>query len=374
MHQIWSNYNMTRRTFLRKSAQLGAGVVGVPIVFNLLKGTAGAATLPGPVNWLSWPTYVVPEVVQSFREKYGAEINPIAFKDNSEAFTKLKLGGGAQYDIVQADAFWPVKYYEESLIEPIDLSQMESANTLFPEFRDLAAWQTPQGIMMYANAWSPYCLLWNKKEISGKLDSWEALWDNKFKGRVVFWGTAIESLALAGLILKYKPFAMTKKQIQEARDLLIKLKPNILTFVESSAEMVRLFVEGAVWIGYAPGPANVLRAKDAGGPPMDWSVPKEGTIGWIDGDMLVKGAAHREAALRYIDYRNSPENMFKLISKVKYPPANKKTVELLKTRGFEELVTLMGMEHPENALKMELVRVPENLDDYTEAWNEVLSA
>jgi spermidine/putrescine transport system substrate-binding protein len=373
MYQQWSAH-ITRRAFLRKSIQLGVGVTSASAVFNLFTAAAGGEKLAGPVNWLSWPTYVVPEVVQSFRDKYGAEVNPIAFKDNSEAFTKLKLGGGSQYDIVQADAFWPVKYYEDGLIEPIDLNQMESAATLFSEFRDLPGWQTKQGIMMYANAWSPYCLMWNKKEISGKLDSWEVLWDKKFKGKVCFWGTAVESIALAGLILKYKPFAMAKKQIQEARDLLIQLKPNILTFVESSAEMVRLFVEGSIWVAYSPGPANVLRTKDAGGPPLDWSVPKEGTIGWIDGDMLVKGAAHREAALRYIDHRNSPENMFKLISKVKYPPANKKTVELLKAQGFGELVALMGMEHPENALKMELVRVPDNLDDYTEAWNEVLSS
>ena len=327
---------VSRREFLAGTAAAGLGLAGAAA---WSRRPAEAQALAGPVNWLVWTTYVLPDVTKSFKDQFGATVNVVPFSDNPEAFTKVKLGGGKQYDIAQADAFWPVTYYESKLIEPIDFEQMSSAKSLFPEFRNFKAWQTKDGMLMYPNCWSPNVLIYNKKYVKAEPTSYEVLFDPKYKGRVA----ASKGFNYGGyflpLLLGYDPFGMDKKQLEDVKKLaLSKYKPNLRQFVSTSAEMVKLFVDETIWIAVQSTPARTFWIKSEGGPDVGWTIPKEGTTGWIDGDMLVAGAEHKAAALRYINHRATPEHMLKLVQKVKYPPTNRETVELLKKQGQEELV------------------------------------
>jgi len=50
----------------------------------------------------------------------------------------IKLEGGKHYDIVAMDALWVPKYYQEGLIEPIDLQSWPAYQDLFDQFKVLS--------------------------------------------------------------------------------------------------------------------------------------------------------------------------------------------------------------------------------------------
>lgn len=364
---------MTRRGFLTRVGVFGAGLAAASRLPGLLPDLASAAEV-GPVNWLGWSSYAIPEVMDGFKKTTGSAVNFIPFNDNSEAFTKLKIGGGDQYDLIMADAFWPVKYYEEKLTQVIDVNSIDSAKTLFPEFRNFPIWKAEGGFIAYPNAWAPFCLIYNKKYFSSPPTSWEILWDPKYKNRVSVRGGATYVLPLCALMLGYEPFDMTPPQIAQAKDLAIKLKRNIKTFPSISGETTRLLADETVWAGYDSQPGIVWRVKMAGGPPMGWTIPKEGTHGWVDGDMLAKGAAHKDAALKWINYRQNPENHALMISKAFSGPTNRAAIAILKKMGLGEAVEALGYENPEPVLKMKLQKPPTYLDQYNDAYNEVLAS
>ena len=128
-----------------------------------------------------------------------------------------------------------------------------------------------------------------------------------------------------------------------------------------------------MWIGLSS-PGRALTIQSSGGPAMGWERPKEGYVGWIDGDMLVKGSPNRDAALAWLNHIHSPEYVATNFKRLQRGSVNRAGVELLKAQGMTEMVRANLMDQPEMALKMRLIEAPANQDEYAAAWNEVLAA
>ena len=63
-----------------------------------------------------------PNVTKIFRKTFpNITFNGVAAADDPTMFTKLKAGGGEQYDIVFCNCGWTPTYHKAGLTEPIDL-------------------------------------------------------------------------------------------------------------------------------------------------------------------------------------------------------------------------------------------------------------
>jgi spermidine/putrescine-binding protein len=54
---------------------------------------------------------------------------------------------------------------------------------------------------------------------------------------------------------------------------------------------------------------NEDRVKDAGGPEIKGFIPKEGTVGWMDAEMIVKGGANKALLFPYLEKAEVAENI-----------------------------------------------------------------
>jgi ABC-type Fe3+ transport system substrate-binding protein len=86
--------------------------------------------------------------------------------------------------------------------------------------------------------------------------------------------------------------------------------------------------------------------------------------------MLVKGAAHREAAVQWIDHFGSPESQAALAAKTKYPVASEQVIKLLEQKGQGALVAAVGMKNWDAIGKMTMLDAPPNIEKWTQIWNE----
>lgn len=363
--------SQTRRDVIRK----GAAAAGL-MVAGGIGGWSRPAVAAGTVNWLAWGGHVEPQGIKAFFDKSGIRVNHIGMSGNAETFAKLKLSGTAQYDLFEADGLWPQRYFDEGMIEPIDLEKIPNvAANMYPEFKKIPALQRPDGkMLMVPWGWNPTLLVYNKKKISSPPTSYEALLDPKYKGHVSFSDQHEFMWPVAALLLGYdKPFAMNKEQLGRARDVLIRIKRNAPNISKGWNEQLRLYVEETTWIGLSS-PGRALTIQSSGGPPMGTNLPKEGYYGWIDGDMLVKGSPNREAALAWIDHIHSPDYVRTNFKRLQRGCANRAGVELMRKEGMDELVEANLMHKPEVAFQMKLIEAPANQDEYAAAWNEVLAA
>jgi len=357
--------SLSRRDFLRGTAAVAGGVA--------VAGAAGraAAQAKGPVNWLSWSAYQLPELMKGFATKTGISVNPINFEDDSEGYLKVKNGGGKQFDISMSDGFWPVQYNKAGLIEGLNFDAMSSGKVLAPALKNLKIWKLPDGKMMqFPNQWSVEPIVYRKGTVP-EFTSWDVLWDKKFKGRIIQMDRPSEYIAAVAIYLGIKePFKLTDAQLQQVKKKLMEQRPLIKTFTASSSDFVKAMASGEGDLGFCPSSGIVYRIKDAGGADFGFVVPKEGTTGWVDGNMLVKGAAHRDAAIQWIDYFGSPESQAALAAKTKYPVASEHAIKLLEQKGQGALVAAVGMKNWDAIGKMTMLDAPSNIEKWTQVWNE----
>jgi spermidine/putrescine-binding protein len=364
------NNTTTRRGLFSRGAAI-AGLAGAGLALRPPRALAA-----GTVNWLAWAGQVEPSGIQGFFEKTGIRVNHISMSGNAETFAKLKLSGTAQYDLFEADGLWPLRYYEEGMIEPIDLDSLPNVKAnMYPEFKKIPALTTSDGRMLMAPwGWNPTLLIYNKKRVTTPPTSYEALLDPKYKGHVGFSDQHEFMWPVAAMLLGFEdPFAMNKEQLNRAKDVLIRIKRNAPTITKGWNEQLRLYIEETVWIGMSS-PGRALTVHASGGPEMGTSPPKEGYYGWIDGDMPVKGSPNRESALAWINYIHNPEYVATNFARLQRGTANRAGVELLRQRGKDDIVTANMMDRPDVAGQMRLIRAPKNPEEYAAAWNEVLAA
>src|SRR5207244_7653282 len=215
------------------------------------------------------------------------------FSDNADAYLKIKQTG-SQFDIVSGDALWVPKYHKDGLTTSFPLSELAVSKQLYPIARSVAFWQDGSNYMGYPFSWSTLQIYYNPKYVTTKPDSWHALLDKKYAGKISLENIPTDVMAIAARATgAKKPYSMTTAEIAKAKDFLKAFKPNVLKLASQNNEVVRALADGSAWIGIT-NLGTDDRVKDAGGPVIKTAYPKEGTIGFIDSENMVKASKHTD--------------------------------------------------------------------------------
>ena len=365
---------LSRRSFLGTAAGIGAGLAASSALSPLAK-IAGAAAGEGSFNWLTWNDHYMPAQLEEAAAKHNIKANPTLFSDNSEAFLKVQSVGGKQVDMVSGDALWVSRYYEEGLIEPIDLWSLQSARSLFDVALNVPFWKTGDGMSMaYPYGWSPVIIAYNPKYIPKQPDSWDVFFDPKYKGKIAMELQPFDVMAMMGKSLGIdKAYDMTPEQIGDAKKQLQRLMPNILKFVEQNNEIVTLLAEESIWMATV----NLgieERVKAANGPEIKTLIPKEGVVGFLDGEMIVRDAANKDAALAYLDKMETGEWLAKNFIENGRPLMCRDAYHILVKNGQGERAKRYMMDKPEFALTMTLKGPSKNMEATIKAFNEAIAS
>lgn len=380
----------TRRQFLRLSAGASAGAflaacgssggsTPAPAASSssapgAASSAPGAATSPAPqggtLNFLTWSDHWSKDELAGVQQSTGITVNITELADNIDGFNKLSQVRG-QLDLVSGDALWVPKYYDAGLIEAIDINSFQVAQQLYSIARQFDFWTKPEGYLAYPWGWSPIQIVYNPKYVSPAPDGWDALIDPKYKGRVVMENQPTDIMLFAGIATGAKDiYNMTDAELATAKDWLKQLKPNVLKLVQQNNETIQSLASEEAWLSTqnlgAPD-----RVKNAGGPEVMAIIPKEGTTGFIDGEMTVKGGQNQALVKPYLEAGAQAEYVAQNFIDNGRPLWNEKAYQLLVDSGKKDLADRYLYNQPELALKMRLKGPAGNTDAYISAFNEV---
>lgn len=363
---------ISRRRFLQMTAAAGVGLLGASALSGCGMLPGASASGEGPMNWLTWGDHFLPGQLEKIAQTHNIQANPALFSDNSEALLKLQQVGGKQLDMVSGDALWVPRYYEEGLIQPLDLNELPVSKELYSVAREFDFWTVDGGYLAYAFGWSPVIIAYNPKYVPDP-DSWEVLWDPKYKGRIATEMQPFDVMANMGTATgAADPYDMNDEELQKAKQALIDLRPNILTFVEQSVESVQLLASEEVWIS-THNLGVEERVKEAGGPEIKTFIPKEGTVGWLDGEMISKDAANRDVAVAFLNEAERAEWIADNFIENGRPLFNEKAYKLLVDNGHQERADRYLYNQPEVAATMTLKGPSPRLEEYINAFNEAIA-
>src|SRR5256885_12948125 len=369
---------MTRGRVLRLGAVGGIGVIaggcgGSSKSSSGFGPATGRSKQPVTLNWLTWSDHYANDQLAAVKNTTNERGRPQLFSDNADAYLKIKQTGG-QFDIVSGDALWVPKYNKDGLTESFDLSALPVSSQLYAIARDFPFWKDGSNYMGYPFSWSTVQIYYNPKYVHTVPDSWHAVLDKKYKGKISLENIPTDMMAIAGRATGAKePYSMTPPQIARAKEYLKGLKPNVLKLASQNNEVVRAPADGSAWIGIT-NLGTDDRVKDAGGPVVKPAYPKEGTVGFIDSEQMVTASKNRDSFARFINAMQQAPYIAQNFITNGRPLFNEKAYKMLVDQGHGDRARRLLYNQPDKALKMTLKGPSGNEQAYTDAFNEVFGA
>jgi spermidine/putrescine-binding protein len=334
--------------------------------------TAAAASAPptGTFNWMTWGDHWYQAQVDAIAATNNIKVNSTLFSDNIDAYTKVKQVGG-QLDMVSGDALWVPHYFESGLIEAWDINSLNVAKQLYSIAREFPIWTKPEGYLGYPFGWSPVQIYYDPAHVTPDPTSWDLLLDPKYKKRIVVENQPVEIMAYMGKFTgAANAYSMTPDEISTAKEAAKKLKPNILKLADQATDTIALLKTGEAWI--ATGNLGTdIRVKDQGGPELKVFTPKEGTIGWMDSEMVVKGGTNQNLIFPFLELAEQAEYIAANFMLNGRPLFNEAAYKILVNQGQQDRADRYLYNKPETVHTMDLKGPGLSTQAVIDAWNEV---
>lgn len=369
----------TREQLLKGGAAGAAGLylggTGSALAARLRPAAAlGAAKQNVTIHWLTWFDHYFPQQLKVTQKATGIACQPKLAPSDDQIYTTIRTTG-SQFDIAAADALWVPKMHKDGLTESFDLSSIPAAKQLYPDARKIAMWKDGSKTMAFPNGWSTVQVYYNPKYVKTKPTSYDALLDPKYKGKIVWENEPSALVALGGLATGAKvPYDQTLAELKRSKAWLQKLRPNILKLVQQNTGTITALADESAWIGL--GNLGVeLRVKAAKGPTILVAFPKEGLLGWFDGEQMVTASQHKDV---FAQFMNSVEGQTHWIAenflKNGRPMFNEKAYKLLVNMGYKHRLDLFHYNNPTLIFNAHLSGPARNPQAIVDTFNEVFGA
>jgi spermidine/putrescine transport system substrate-binding protein len=380
------SHTLTRRRFIGKSGGAALAVGGLGSFIAACGGGGGGSSKGSDeVVVLTWgdPAFDK-KLAAEFKRETGLKLVNIPGENSADFFNKVSVGGSKQYDVVISNVGFIPKYVKQGLIEPLNLADFPASKEIYSGFLTDPRWKqwylVEPGKKLWAmpHQWGLYTMTYRSDVVHPSDDppSWEEMWRAP-KGKAQSNNAPNNLLAIAGKLngLSWdQAVQMSGQDLDNAVKRMRALKPFQLP--TSSDIAAKNFWTKQSLVGHTFGLsfADLVNAK-AKKDVATSVVPKEGTLGALDGAMLLKGAKNRDNAIKYINFEASSKSQNLYWTAYQSPTANQVTTEAVLSRGDKDsdLMQSMGGDKAELAAAMIQQQDPPDVAAWTHAWDQVLA-
>lgn len=297
-------------------AFVGLAILGAPFVLARPQGKAERE-----LNLYIWSNYIYPETLRKFEARLGARVNVDLF-DSVEAMLAKVQAGNAGYDVVVPTNYAVEILRGQGLLRPLDHSALPHLVNMDPRFLDRDF--DPGNVHSIPYLWGTCGIAYRRSRV-GRVDSWAALWDPRYRGRILMVDDARETL---GAALKWKGESLNTtdpEALESAKRLLIEQRPLVRAY--DSASYDDKLLAGDVWL--AQGWSGQFAKAMARDPDVAYVLPKEGASVAIDTLAIPVDAPHPELAHAFLDFTMEAEVAAEICRTTYYSTPNRAALALL---------------------------------------------
>ena len=304
------------------------------------------------------------DVVREFEKLTGAKVNYTNFESNENMYSKLS-GGGVSYDVIVPSDYMIERLIDEDMLVPLDYSNIPNMKYLREDCLNLP-FDTEQKYTVCFNT-GYTVLIYNKKFVKEKPDSWSVLWDEQYKGKVLMFNNSRDAFAIALQMLGKSLNTNDEQDWVDAANLLAEQKDKVNP-VYVMDEVFNLMESGEyAFATYYVGDYVLMNENN---PDLGFVYPKEGVNAFYDAFCIPKCVQNKKGAEAFINFMQEPQVALANEEYIYYASANKNVQE-------NEESSLFGNEavYPDPAPKSEVfANLPQNiLELQNNLWSSVKS-
>ncbi|MGT2926165.1 ABC transporter substrate-binding protein [Streptococcus cuniculipharyngis] len=309
---------------MRKLYSFVIGITAiVSILFSLsflMKQEEGASS--DKLVIYNWGDYIDPELLTKFTQETGIKVQYETFDSNEAMYTKVKQGG-TTYDILVPSDYMIDKMTKEDLLVKLDKAQIKGLENIGSQF--LGKSFDPNNDYSIPYFWGTVGIVYNEKKVKQAPQHWSDLWDKSYANDILLVDGAREVMGFGLNSLGYSLNSRDMTQLQEAKEKLTQLTPNVKAIVGDELKKYMIQGDAAIGVTFSGEASEMLDNNED----LRYVVPSEGSNLWFDNLVIPKTVKHEKEAYAFINFMLRPENAAQNAEYIGYATPNTKAKALL---------------------------------------------
>jgi spermidine/putrescine transport system substrate-binding protein len=332
-------------------------------------GVVPAAAAQQELNALVWCDHTDPALLEPFEKKFDVKINTKDYEGTGTALALIEQSRPGDWDVFVVDSADVPRVVAAGILAPLPEAEFPWAD-IFPELRQEQL-HFKDGKMYAAPEKFGYnTLAYNKAKVDpADMRKTSVLWDPKYKGKIAVYDYYIPLMGMVAIGLGMKPSDISEATLPQIREKLFEIKDNAALVGDVVTSQTAL-ATGQVDL-IAGGGEYVTAGLHQENPDLDWVLPDDGGVRWMQAIGVFAGSERKELATEFVKYILSPEGQARLATSSCYwaMPANTKAA-----LSDEEKAVLRWAEQPGFIAKSHPYFIPDaELDaKMLEVWTEFL--
>ena len=242
------------------------------------------------------------DVNREFERITGIKVNYLTFESNETMYSQV-TNGGVKYDIIIPSDYMIERLISKNQLQKIDTSKLKNYDLISEDYKGLDfdknnEYSVPYNVGMVGIIYNPKLV-----DIDEDEHSWNVLWDEKYKDKVLNFNNPRDAFMTAQMLLNIDINSENKKDWDKAAEKLKDGKENLQSYVMDEVYGKMETGEAAI----APYYAGDYLTMAENNPDLKFFYPKEGTNFFVDSICIPKKAKNVEAAMLYIDFLLEPD-------------------------------------------------------------------
>jgi len=255
------------------------------------------------LHLFTWSDYTEETAVNQFEERFGVKVATDTFGSNEELLAKLQ-GGASGYDVVVPSDYMVSILIKQGLLAELDPAKIPNLAHVYKHLKGL--YYDPQNAYSVPYLWGTTGIGYNADLVTPPPESWQALWDPRYKGKISLLNDEREVFGMALRAAGESLNATEPAKLGAAKARLMAQKALVTTYTSENYDQLLVSGEVALAHGWS---GTILRAA-AERPSIKYVIPKEGGTIWQDNLCVLTSSKHKDEAMTLIT------------SKVKYASAS----------------------------------------------------
>lgn len=316
------------------------------------------------LNVFNYGDYINEDLIKKFENETGIKVIYDTYESNEIMYQKVKNSPGT-YDLIFPSDYMVERMLKEDMLEKIDFNNIPNYKYIGEDFKDLQ--YDPSNEYSIPYMWGTIGIIYDADKAHDVVDSWDILWNEKYKGEIFMFDSIRDTLAISLVRLGYSLNSVDKEELDAAAGELIKQKPLVQSYVMDEVKDKMINGE-AIFATVYSGDAIFIQ-EEAPDLNLQYVVPKEGSNKWFDVMVIPKGAKHKTEAEEFINFLSDPENAKENVEYIGYSTPNTGAYELLDEETQEDETVYP----PEDVLdKCEIFKdLGNKIKLYDDAWLKV---
>nr|VFJ78605.1 MAG: spermidine/putrescine transport system substrate-binding protein [Candidatus Kentron sp. FW] len=285
--------------YRRPIGALATGILAVTLFMGVSTGVSWAAE-DHPLLF-SWVGYDSKGLYPDYVRKHGGMFRFTAWGDEEEGVAKLKIGFKA--DVIMPCNYKLPKWQATGRIADIDVSRLKNWPKVMDSLKQLEGVTRDGKVVWIPISWGNTSVVYRTDLAPEYIDNetWNILWDPKYKGRVAMFDALIDGAVVSGLVAGNPDMFDYRdpKHLEAAREKMRELVTQARFFSNDPTTLEQAIASGEL-VAATVWNESMVRLKKQG-LPVRFMNPGEGMMTWVCGLSIIEDTEYPDKVYDIVD-------------------------------------------------------------------------